>query len=104
MRASPIRLEPGLECHTTMIDWIGPTASPLVISLVGMPFLLEMGENVDRVGELGPQLTALFTSAAILFSLATVNSFSANETGHRAPSSRFAVSLKPKVAYLELNF
>src|SRR5205085_8943870 len=25
-------------------------------------------------------------------------------TGHRAPSSRFAVSLKPKVAYLVLNF
>src|SRR5438105_7827523 len=51
-----------------------------------------------------PQLTAFFTSALILPSSATVNSFSAKATGHRAPSSRFAVSLKPNVAYLVLNF
>ncbi len=50
------------------------------------------------------QLTALFTSAPIFASSAAVNSFSAKEVGHMAPSSRFAASLKPSVAYLELNF
>src|SRR5206468_13107237 len=53
---------------------------------------------------LTPQLTAFFTSAPILASSAVVNSFSANEVGHMAPSSRFALSLKPNVAYLVLNF
>jgi hypothetical protein len=33
-----------------------------------------------------------------------VCSFRAKATGHRAPSPRFAVSLKPNVAYLVLNF
>src|SRR5437899_12455462 len=51
-----------------------------------------------------PQLTAFFTSALILASSVAVNSFSAKATGHSAPSSRFAVSLKPNVAYLVLNF
>src|SRR2546422_11168700 len=51
-----------------------------------------------------PQLTAFFTSALILASSVAVNSFSATTTGHRAPSSRFAASLKPSVAYLVLNF
>src|SRR5436309_11824757 len=55
-------------------------------------------------GELGPQLTAFFTSAPMLASAAAVNSFSAKAVGHRAPSSRFALSLKPNVAYLVLNF
>ena len=55
-------------------------------------------------GELGPQRTAFFMSAAILFSLVAVNSVSAKEVGHIAPSSRFAMSLNPNVAYLELNF
>src|SRR2546425_4642801 len=50
-----------------------------------------------------PQLTAFFTSAPILASSAAVNSFSAKATGHTVPSSRFALSLKPKVAYLALN-
>jgi hypothetical protein len=49
------------------------------------------------------QLTAFFTSAPILASSPPVNFFSAKEVGHMAPSSRFASSLKPKVAYLELN-
>src|SRR5438034_2180999 len=40
----------------------------------------------------------------ILASSVAVNSLSAKATGHRAPSSRFALSLKPKVAYLVLNF
>src|SRR5947199_1292146 len=47
---------------------------------------------------------ALFTSALILGSSVGVNSFSAKATAHRAPSSRFAASLKPRVAYLVLNF
>ena len=51
-----------------------------------------------------PQLTAFFTSAPILASSAAVNCVSAKATGHRAPSSRFAASLKPSVAYLVLNF
>src|SRR5437879_4350218 len=48
--------------------------------------------------------TAFFTSAAILASSVAVNPFSANAFGHMAPSSRFALSLKPNVAYLVLNF
>jgi predicted enzyme related to lactoylglutathione lyase len=55
-------------------------------------------------GLLSPQLTACFTSAAILASTSGVNSVSAKEVGHMAPSSRFAMSLKPNVAYLSLNF
>src|SRR5256885_6954220 len=54
--------------------------------------------------ELSPQLTAFFTSAPILASSAAVNSVRAKAVGHMAPSSRFALSLKPNVAYLELNF
>src|SRR5215472_4065289 len=55
-------------------------------------------------GRAGSQLTACSTSAAILASSAAVGSFSAKAIGHMAPSSRFAVSLKPSVAYLVLNF
>src|SRR3989304_1265741 len=51
-----------------------------------------------------PQFAAFFTSALILASSAVVNSVSAKAVGHMAPSSRFAVSLKPNVAYLALNF
>src|SRR5881409_108715 len=50
-----------------------------------------------------PQLTAFFTSAPILASAAAVSSFRAKATGHTVPSSRFALSLKPNVAYLALN-
>src|SRR5438132_12561691 len=64
--------------------------------------------SADRRGFLqiaiSPQLTAFFTSALILASSVAVNSFSAKTTGHMAPSSRFAASLKPNVAYLVLNF
>src|SRR6266513_1496904 len=51
-----------------------------------------------------PQLTAFLTSARLLASSAAVNSFSAKAVGHMAPLSRFALSLKPNVAYLVLNF
>src|SRR5881296_1550564 len=54
--------------------------------------------------EISPQLIAFFTSAPILASSVAVSSFSAKEVGHMAPSSRFALSLKPNVAYLDLNF
>src|SRR6059058_986635 len=57
-----------------------------------------------RPAEISPQLTAFFTSATILASSVAVNSFSAKAVGHMAPSSRFALSLKPSVAYLVLNF
>src|SRR5258707_12560749 len=50
-----------------------------------------------------PEVTVFFTSAAILTSSVAVNSFSAKATGHTVPSSRFALSLKPSVAYLALN-
>src|SRR5207245_1922304 len=55
-------------------------------------------------GEFSPQLTAFFTSAPILASSAAVNSVRAKAFGHMLPSSRFALSLKPSVAYLVLNF
>src|SRR5262245_66689289 len=55
--------------------------------------------SIDRA-----QLTAFFTSALIFASSMAVNCFSANAVGHMAPSSRSAVSLKPNVAYLDLNF
>jgi hypothetical protein len=49
------------------------------------------------------QLTAFFTSAAIFFSSAAFSFMTANAVAHMSPSSRFAVSLKPKVAYLASN-
>ena len=49
-------------------------------------------------GALGPQLTALLTSAPIRSSSAAVSLVSAKAVGHMAPSSMFAVSLKPSVA------
>ena len=63
--------------------------------------------RVPIVVELPPVLSsppAFFTSAAILASSAAVNSVRAKAVGHMAPSSRFALSLKPNVAYLVLNF
>jgi hypothetical protein len=64
----------------------------------------DSGSRAGSSGLLSPQLTAFFTSAPILASSAAVSSVSAKEVGHMVPSSRFAVSLKPNVAYLELNF
>src|SRR4029077_7111924 len=86
----------------------------------GQPSLRELDAHVLEVvhpGALHPdqvvavrdvrrrrQRTAFFTSAASCFSSGAVSSFTANSTGHRAPLSRFASSLKPNVAYLALNF
>src|SRR5215467_6180410 len=66
------------------------------------PVPLCSGRDVTADGE--PQLTAFFTSAAILASTAAVSFVTAKETGHISPSSIFALSLKPSVAYLVLNF
>src|SRR5262249_44821335 len=49
------------------------------------------------------QPAAFFTSAAIFFSSAAVSSVRAKAVGQMAPLSRFAWSLKPRVAYLDLN-
>jgi hypothetical protein len=54
-------------------------------------------------GQCGTQLTARFTSGPVLASLSAVSSVSAKEVGHMVPSSSFASSLKPNVAYRELN-
>src|SRR5207248_4879446 len=62
-----------------------------------------IGRSV-AIGLPSPQLTAFFTSAPILASASAVNSVRAKAVGHIAPSSRFALSLKPNVAYLVLNF
>src|SRR4029079_7016889 len=52
----------------------------------------------------GAQLTAFLTRALIFASSAAVSFVSAKSVGHMAPSSSFALSLKPSVAYLALNF
>jgi hypothetical protein len=41
---------------------------------------------------------------AIVVSASAVNSFSAKATGHRVPSSRFALSVNRTCRYLALNF
>src|SRR6266516_1667326 len=50
------------------------------------------------------QLAALLTSLPIFSSTAAVSLFRAKEVGQMSPSSRFAASWKPNVAYLDLNF
>src|ERR1700681_3786362 len=66
--------------------------------------MLEGNAGSVAIGLLSPQLTAFFTSAPILASSAAANSVRAKAVGHMAPSSRFALSLKPSVTYLVLNF
>ena len=73
-----------------------PPVSPLVV-------LSGHSRTRHARGSARPQLTAFFTSAPSFFSSAADNSFSANATGHRAPLSSFAASLKPNVAYRALN-
>ena len=60
-----------------------------------------------RRGSLTPGMgyeAAAFTSATIFFSTAGVHSVSAYDVGHIGPSSRFAASSNPSVAYRDLNF
>ena len=47
--------------------------------------------------------TAFLTSVRSFFSSAAVRSFSAKAIGHMVPWSRFALSLKPNIAYRSLN-
>ena len=61
------------------------------------------GEPLRSV-ELEDQPTAFFTRALIRVSSAAVSFVSANATGHIEPSSSLALSLKPSIAYLSLNF
>src|SRR6266516_6388788 len=63
---------------------------------------LEFARSRDGGGVHQP--TAFLTSAAILASSAAVNFVSAKAIGHMEPSSSFAVSLKPNIAYRSLNF
>jgi hypothetical protein len=75
------------------------------IDVVGEP-VLGVATTLGAGAGLGSraQLAALFTSSPIFASSVAPSSLSANEVGHMAPSSRFAASLKPSVAYLASNF
>src|SRR4051812_11557497 len=66
---------------------------------------LRPAKPLQLIGAVRPwdQLTACFTSATIRFSSAAVSFVSANSVGHIWPSSSFALSLNPSVAYLDLN-
>ena len=91
---SPGPTRPGLKPSS-------PSRAQAQLSILGSSPALRAG--LGRVsggmsGELVPQRTAFFTSAAIFASSLAVSAFSAKEVGHMAPSSRFAVSLNPTVA------
>src|SRR5919109_4036990 len=70
----------------------------------GMAYLEQVAHGGLEGSPRCHQLAAFFTSAAILASTAAVKSVRAKAVGHMAPSSRFALSWKPSVAYLDLNF
>src|SRR2546422_10376045 len=61
-------------------------------------FFFQAEDGIRDVAVTGVQTCALPISSA-----AAVSSFRAKATGHTVPSSRFALSLKPNVAYLALN-
>jgi hypothetical protein len=84
--------------------WYSSTDEQRRLHAVGLRERLADRVEQCRSVRLGPQRTAFFTSAPILASSVAVNSVSAKEVGHMLPSSRFAVALKPNVAYLSLNF
>src|SRR5438128_8403994 len=83
---------------------IGPDGVDVCARCVEDP--LDADLELVRGGDVGlvHQLTAFFTSAPILASSAAVSFVSAKATGHMEPSSSFALSLKPNIAYLSLNF
>ncbi len=87
-----------------LLGWPPPSATPLgaVARLRGHRSPGSFFTTVRN--ELDPQLTAFLTSVAILASSEGVSSFNAKPVGHIRPSSRFASSLKPSVAYRVLNF
>src|SRR3954453_12179860 len=75
-------------------------------SVEGLALRVPSLSDPDRVArdQRDPQLTAFLTISAMRASTSAFNSVSANEVGHISPSSRFALSLKPSVAYRLLNF
>src|SRR5437773_8427064 len=83
---------------------VGPDGEDVRARCVEDP--LDADLELVRSGDSGlvHQPTAFFTSAPILASSAAVNFVSAKATGHMEPSSSFAVSLKPNIAYRSLNF
>src|SRR5712692_6173678 len=71
----------------------------------GLAFIeLAHGYRKAHISAGAPELAALLTSLPIFSSTAVLNLFRAKEVGQMSPSSRFAESWKPKVAYLDLNF
>jgi Phosphotransferase enzyme family len=90
-------------CRQAGAAWRTWSRPPWPASAARPSFVMRVGRSGCGVDLLSPQRTAFFTSAAILASSAAVNSVSAKAVGHMAPSSRFATSLKPKVAYRDLN-
>ena len=62
------------------------------------------GKRSIRRQESTRQFTAFCTSSLIFISISGVNFVSAKAVGHMTPSSRFAWSLNPSVAYRALNF
>jgi hypothetical protein len=92
-------VDPDAEAHWQLV-MAAPTSPPCS----GPPSSANPVRAGRRPERRCPQLVAFFTSAPILSSSAAVSSVSAQEVGHMLPSSRFAVALKPNVAYLSLNF
>src|SRR6516165_5556929 len=96
-------------CSTVLIPWVDEPVmvTPELVGRTGPGGIA--GLRVEREGRasscwLSLQLTAFLMSSPILASSAAVSVVSAKLVGHMAPSSRFAWSLKPRVAYLALNF
>jgi len=61
-------------------------------------------DSITKPGRGSCQLMAVFTRARICASIAGVSDWIANATGQKVPASRCALSLKPSVEYLVLNF
>src|SRR6476469_7977107 len=83
---------------------VGPDGEDVRTRCVEHPLDADLELVRGGDGGLVHQLTAFFTSLRIFASSAAVSSVSAKAVGHMEPSSSFAASLKPNVAYLSLNF
>ena len=60
--------------------------------------------NLQQAAQTYFPANAFLTNSSILAFSFAVSLFNANEVGHIFPSSRCALSLKPSVEYLALNF